>query len=34
MRFPVLVVAAIVFAIAVWLLVRFVIGPLDAQPGA
>ena len=33
MRFPLLVVAAIVMAVALWLLTGFLISPLDAQPG-
>jgi hypothetical protein len=32
-RVPVLIAAAIVLGVAVWLVMRFVIGPLDAQPG-
>jgi hypothetical protein len=31
---PLLVVAAIVMAVALWLLMRFVFNPLDAKPGA
>ena len=33
MRFQLLVVAAIVMAVALWLLTGFLISPLDAQPG-
>ncbi len=33
MRFPLLVVAAIIMVVALWLLMRFVLNPLDAQPG-
>ena len=33
-RLPLLVVAAIVMAVALWLLVRVVFNPLDARPGA
>ncbi len=33
-RFPLLVVAAIVMAVALWLLTGFVLSPLDAKPGA
>jgi hypothetical protein len=32
-RFPVIVVAAIVMAVVLWLLVRVVFNPLDAKPG-
>jgi len=32
-RFPLLIVAAIVMAVALWLLTGFVLSPLDAQPG-
>ena len=33
-RLPVLIVAAIVVAVGLWLLFRFVFDPLDPQPGA
>ncbi len=33
MRFPLLVVAAIMMVVALWLLMRFVLNPLDAQQG-
>ncbi len=33
MRFPLLVVAAIIMVVALRLLMRFVLNPLDAQPG-
>jgi len=33
-RFPLLIVAAIVMAVALWLLMGFVLNPLDAKPGA
>jgi hypothetical protein len=32
-RFPLLIVAAIVMALALWLLMGVVLSPLDAQPG-
>jgi hypothetical protein len=32
-RFPLLMLAAIVIAVALWLLVRVVFNPLDAKPG-
>ena len=33
MRFPLLIVAAIVMAVALWLLMGFVLDPLNAKPG-
>jgi F0F1-type ATP synthase membrane subunit b/b' len=33
-RFPLLIVVAIAMAVALWLLMRFVLNPLDAKPGA
>jgi hypothetical protein len=33
-RFPLFIVAAIVMAVALWLLTGFALNPLDAKPGA